>query len=302
MNSPHQSSSKFNSKVNIPSIPDIPALVNNTISFKIIHDGAVLKNDGKDWQEIEQPVKSDVLKLIDQKITNFDKTDVKVLIGEQIFNCHKILLDCYSGYFDAITLKSPEIILPADKINPKTFIKIYEWMLASDDHKLERSGIMELYAAAKFLRIKELTYHLYVCFGNLDCFNEDTAFVLYWEARMLNESLIQELMLPRIQKFFLTVVATTEYLEMTCPEICSFLTLNTIGVRKESDVFYSAMTWLNDNWDDREKYVLDVMKCVRFNLMSPWELTELRNDNKSLEVQKIAKITGVLEMIDSALA
>lgn len=291
---------KFYKNVFIENVPKIDS--NDKITdFQTIHKGSVIKNDGKMWNRIEQPVKTDVLHLISQQITTFQNTDMQVIIDESIFNCHSILLECYSGYFDKLPSNTSQIILPSYKVNPTTFVIIYEWMMA-DKPKIKRLGIMELFVAAKFLEIDDLIKQIYGCFENLKCFNEDCAFVLYWEARSYNETLIYELVMPRIKKFFLTMVATTEFLEMTCQEICLFLRMNSIGVRRETDVFFSALTWLYHDWEEREQYVLDIIKCVRFVLMLPWELTELRNENKSIKVQNITRMPDVGKMIDDALS
>lgn len=261
-------------------------------------------NTIQNWNKLQQPNKKNYTELIKQRIRNFDKYDCQVIIGDAIFYCYRIVLQSYSVYFNNLNLiNGKPINLPTDKISSVAFIKIYNWMLSPllPVPKIERNGIIELYVAAQFLQIDELRYQILVCFDNWDIFTEDSAFSLYWESRSFNESDIQELMLIRIQKFFLTLVSTREFLELTCKEVCSFLSLNTIGVRKESDVFYSALKWLSHNWEEREEYVMDVMKCIRFTLMSPWELIELRKDNKSLVVQKITIITEVLEMIDKAL-
>lgn len=295
-------SSKFYQNVCIKKTPEIKADTNK--SYKTIHNGAIMENTIKSWNKLQQPNKKKYLELIKQRIRNFDRSDCQVIIGEAIFNCYRIVLQSYSVYFNNLNIiNGKPIYLPADKINSVAFIKIYKWMLSPllPVPEVERNGIIELYVAAQFLEIDELRYQILACFDNCEIFNEDSAFYLYWEARSFNESDIQELMLMRIQKYFLTLVATKEFLELTCEEVCSFLSLNTIGVRKESDVFYSALKWLNHNWEDREEYAMDVMKCVRFTLMAPWELTELRKNNKSLEVQKITIIRGVLEMIDKAL-
>lgn len=271
------------------------------ISFQTIHNGAVIKNDGKNWNEIQQPIKSDILSLIKKEIEDFDNTDVQVIIGEAIFNCHKILLDCYSGYFRNITTSESIINLPFEKIKPISFLNLYEWMLTTDNPIIERPGIIELFAAAHFLQMNDFMNQLCFCFANLKNLNEDCAFVLYFEAHQFNETKIQELMLPRIQKFFLTMVTTTEFLEISVEEVCSLLKSNTIGIRRESDAFYSAVIWLFNNWELRQRFVLEVMSCIRFNLMTPWELSEILNNNKSIEVEKIIKIAGVLEMIHKAL-
>lgn len=284
----------------ISSFGNIPGINSDTISYRNIHNGAILKNDGQNWNEIKLPKKSNILSLIEKQISTFEKPDVQVRIGEAIFNCHKILLDCHSGYFRNMILSDPVINLPFEKIKPQSFLKLYEWMLSTDNPRIERTGIIELFVAAKFLQIDDFINQFFVCIENLNYFNEDCAFVLYWEARQFNETQIQELMLPRIQKFFLEMVATTEFLEITVHELCSFLKSNTIGIRRESDVFYSALTWLFNNWEERQKFVLEVMNCVRFILMAPWELSEILN-NKRIEVQNIKNIDGFSALIDKAL-
>lgn len=297
MSSSNQSSSNESIENNRIS----PKIDSNDIDFRTIHKGSLIKNDGKFWNHVEQPVKTHVLDLIEKQLSTFQNSDIQVIIDESIFSCHSILLQSYSGYFNQLSLNTSEIILPSERVNSSSFIKIYEWMLA-DKPKIERPGIMELYVAAKFLKIENLILQIYGCFDNLECFSEDLAFVLYWEARSVNETEILALAMPRIKKFFLTMVATTEFLEMNFQEICEFLKMGSIGVRRETDVFFSGLTWLYHDWEDREKYVMDIMKCVRFVLMRPWELTELRNDNKSIEVENITKMPTVGKMIDNALS
>lgn len=290
-------SSKFYQNLIVPSDPVVKPITNK--SYKVIHNDGIMKNTTKHWDELNQLNKTPNRELFEARIKNFDRSCCQILIGATTFECHQTVLHCYSTYFtDLEIIKGEPINLPASEVNPVAFVKIYEWMLTTA--QVERNGIIELYKAAKFLKIKELERQILICFDHCEVFYEDTAFSLYWEARTFNETDIQKLMLIRIQKFFLTLVATNQFLELTCKEVCSFLSSNSIGVRKESDVFYSALKWLDHNWEDRKGNAIELMGCVRFSLMLPWELTDLRTNNKSLVVQKVTEIPEVLEMIDTA--
>lgn len=64
----------------------------------------------------------------------------------------------------------------------------------------------------------------------------------------------------------------------------------------------SAIRWLNYNWTEREKFLLDVMNCVRFSLMTPWQLVELKKKAESQEITKVVEVEQVRKMIDDALS
>lgn len=287
----------FYQKVLVPKAPEIKKEAHKSFKNKV----EIIRNSTKDWDKLQQPDKKSYLEHIKLRIEDYEKADCQIRIGDAIFNCYKIVLQCYSDYFKNLSTKIDETIyLPAEEVNSLAFVKIYEWMLATNP-KIERNGIIEFYKAAKFLKIKELQDHILICFDNNLVFNEDTAFSLYWEARFFNETVIKQIMAIRIQKFFLTMIAVKEFLEMTCEEVCSFLSKSSIGVRRESDVFYSGLKWLVHNWEERKPNVMNIMECIRFTLMTPWELTELRKNNKSLKVQMVTVFPGVLELIDNAL-
>lgn len=74
---------------------------------------------------------------------------------------------------------------------------------------------------------------------NDDLFSEDTAFLLYLEARKSKNTAVMELMVPRIMKFFLMLVSTRDFLELSFEELCLLLKSNYISVNRYSSVFFS---------------------------------------------------------------
>lgn len=71
------------------------------------------------------------------------------------------------------------------------------------------------------------------CWAFIDCdelFSEESAFSMYMKARRLGNNAIMELMVPRIMKFFLTLVSSKNFLHLTQEEMCILLKSNYIAV------------------------------------------------------------------------
>lgn len=70
----------------------------------------------------------------------------------------------------------------------------------------------------------------WVFIDNRDVFNENTAFMLYMEAKHRKLPEIQELMLPRIKIFFLMLVSSKDWLEMELVDVKNLLKSNYIYI------------------------------------------------------------------------
>lgn len=64
----------------------------------------------------------------------------------------------------------------------------------------------------------------------------------------------------------------------------------------------SAARWLESLWPQRMPHILQVMKCVRFGLMAPWQLVELKRNVDVSEIQRFIEPLPVQKMIDDALS
>lgn len=253
-----------------------------------------------DFAKIPQPPKPDLYEQIENFIMNNEKTNVQVIIGDTIFHCHMIVLQCYSKYFAEKTLEQT-ITLPEEKVTKNAFLMVYDWMLTTDP-KVQREGLIEVISAAEYLQIESLIEQCWDCLEDDTVFVEEHAFILYMEARKFGHELIQNLMLSRICKLFLTLVASKEFVDFSTDEVCMLLNSNTIGVNSEIEVFMSAARWLNYDWNERSKYLLDLMKCVRFGLIAPIQLVALHDTNDSEEISKIVSNSEVRKMINNGLA
>lgn len=244
-----------------------------------------------------------VMDSIEKMLKNRENTDTTISVGNETFDCHMIVLKCYSEYFDKLdankNLDTKVVILPEDQVSPVAFYKIYDWMLA-DDAKVSRSHFAEVFKAAKYLNIRELMSQCMCCIDDKNVIGEREALSIYLESKEAGEKSLQEFMIKKISKFFLTFVASWEYLELIQEEVESFFKSNRLGVNSELDMLFAAIRWLQHGWPQRKKSIASLLKFVRFELIQSWQLVELKKYPKELE--HIFKIPEVQEMIDKALS
>lgn len=256
------------------------------------------------WETIKSPTKSTLLDMLQMRINQRLNTDITIKIGSKEFKCHKLVLQCYSIYFQSNGLDN-RIELPESKVASKAFHLIYTWMIELPNNclqLLQRSNILDVFSAAQFLQIKDLEEQCLAFVDSEELFNEDNAFLLYAEAKKKKNVSIMELMVPRIQRFFLTLVSSKDWLELSLEEVVVFLHSNFICVHSEMEIFMSGIRWLMANFKERNSHVTQVMECVRFGNMSPVQLVEIRRNQDSSEIIEVCKEPAVLKMIEDGLS
>ncbi|XP_045445718.1 uncharacterized protein LOC123653779 [Melitaea cinxia] len=256
-----------------------------------------------DWMRIQLPKKQDLFQEFYRRIHNFVNTDTIVQIGADEFNCHRIVLQIYSSYFDRNGQR--KIDLSSANISPGTFRTIYEWMLFSGTESnkvIKRDNVLALLCAAQYLEIKDLEEQCWSFILNENLFNEDTAFAAYREARLRKIAPVIDIMVPRIMRFFLPLVASSDFLQLELEEIITLLKSNFICVTSEIEVLMAGVRWLYGNWSVRSRFAVDVMKCVRFGLISPWKLVDIKRNPENNEIMEIVNKPEVQQMVDDGLA
>ncbi|XP_017788462.1 PREDICTED: LOW QUALITY PROTEIN: uncharacterized protein LOC108571007 [Habropoda laboriosa] len=256
-----------------------------------------------DWDNIILPEKTDLYQELARRITNYKNADCIVRIDQDEFHCHLLVLQSYSSFFDEKNCK--EIDLTGSDVSSKAFSIIYDWMISSQNESyrlLQRDNILEIFITAQYLEIKELEEQCWAFIDNDELFTEDTAFLLYLEAKKIRNTAVMELMVPRIMKFFLMLVGTKDFLELSMDELCLLLKSNYISVNSEMEVLMSAVRWLMYDWENRKQYMLDVLKCIRFGLIAPWQLVDVKRNPENPEFMELMSYPEVQKMVDDGLA
>ncbi|XP_072393061.1 uncharacterized protein [Diabrotica undecimpunctata] len=255
------------------------------------------------WQKVALPEKKNLYLELYSRITNYTNADCKVYIDNEEFNCHLIVLQCYSELFDAyIAVKKVE--LPSDKCTATSFAFIYEWMITGEPsyRDLTRDNVLDIFNSAKYLKIKDLVEQCWAFIDHNEVFYEDTAFLLYMDAKEKSLTEVRELMLPRIQGFFLMLVSSQNWLELEVEDVKNFLKSNYICVNCEMEVFMSAVRWLKHDWASRDRYKYDLLDCVRFGNIAPWQLVDIKRNPENPDFMDLAKDPKICKMIDDGLA
>lgn len=224
---------KFFSNNFCTNIPILLPVKDDPLKEKSLADMGYDPNNMPNWGDISQPKKPKLESLLLGKILKYEQTNVEIHIEGTIFRCHMLVLQCYSEYFCDLTNKD-KVVLPSNKVTPQSFFMLYSWMLSADPI-VGREGILELYNAAEYLKIDGVLSQCWACLDDAQI-SEDAAFLLYLEARQFRKSLIEELMIARIFKFFLTLVASEEFLKFAVDEVILLLNSNSIGVHSEMEV------------------------------------------------------------------
>jgi len=249
----------------------------------------------------KQSRKKPVIKILVDMLRKGKYPDVIVRIGCNRYPCHISLLQCYSEFFKHYNI-AEEIVIPEGFVSLHVFEIIYKWMLL-DDGVIPYEHLVELFYASRALSIPELTK---VCWSYFDCdskhLREDQAFLLYLQARKYKLDDLQIALLQRVTRYFLSLVSSRDYVEMSLIEVVRLLSSNNIGVNTEVEVFLSALLWLNYDRKNREQYVKDVLGCVRFGIIPAWYLLQLQNKClNSPEVEWVVEYEFVLNTIRQAM-
>ncbi|CAL1681888.1 unnamed protein product [Lasius platythorax] len=255
------------------------------------------------WNNIILPEKTDLYQELARRITNYKNADCIVRIDHDEFHCHLLVLQSYSTFFDETNYK--DINLSGSRVTSKAFSIIYDWMISPINESyqlLRRDNILEIFMAAQYLGIKELEEQCWAFIDNDELFSEDTAFLLYLEAKKIGNTAVMELMVPRIMKFFLMLVSTKDFLELSVDELCLLLKSNYICVNSEIEVLMSAVRWLMHDWNERKQHMLEVLKCVRFGLIAPWQLVDVKRNPENPEFMELMAYPEVQKMVDDGLA
>lgn len=245
--------------------------------------------------------KTNLMDIVGEQLETPETFDVSVVIGNESFNCLMMILQSYSKYFKVRSRHDKVITLPRSKITEKIFGKIYEWMLM-ESKAVERESLIPMLIGAQFLQMEPLEQQIWHLIQDGERFQENEAFLLYLEAREWYCEKVQSMMMNRVQRFFLTVVCSEEFLKMEPFEVRSWLKLNNIGINLEVEIFYAAVRWMFYDWETRKEYLMELMKVVRFGLFAPWRIVEYRHNKNMGRLEKVLENSELQNLLETSLS
>lgn len=64
----------------------------------------------------------------------------------------------------------------------------------------------------------------------------------------------------------------------------------------------AGVRWLYGDWPSRSRLAVEIMRCVRFGLISPWQLVDIKRNPENAEILEIVNESEIQQMVDDGLA
>lgn len=64
----------------------------------------------------------------------------------------------------------------------------------------------------------------------------------------------------------------------------------------------SAVRWLKHDWQNRDKHKYEVLECIRFGNIAPWQLVDIKRNPENPDFMELAKDLRICKMIDDGLS
>nr|CAD7264354.1 unnamed protein product [Timema shepardi] len=188
--------------------------------------------------------------------------------------------------------------------NLSAFATVYEWMLSNQDSykHLNKNNVFDMFLASQYLEIRELEDQCWCLMSMEDVCRGDVALKLFLKAMRKEIKEIADVMLPRIGEFFLPFVGKRKFLDLPLEELMILLCSDHLSVRCEMEVFMCGVRWLMHDWERRKKHALELMRCVRFGLITPWQLVDINRNPSNPEFLRVTSIPEVRALIEDGLS
>ncbi|XP_070134460.1 kelch-like protein 41b isoform X2 [Drosophila bipectinata] len=248
----------------------------------------------------KQPQKTKLSTHILRLLSDSTTGDFKVYVGKYKFLCHLTILQLHSKYFrNNVDIDTRKVQLPADKVTPSSFYVLYSWMLdkrAKTKNQKCRCCLVELYSAAKFLAVEDILEFCWTVASGADI-SGSRAVALFLEALSWDIPEFKNILISRIGDFFLPLVASREFVKLDIYSVRELLSMNSLGVNSEIEIFMSGVRWLSHDWVNRAIYLEMIMECVRFFLLPPPFLRYLVGDQDTHIFDVISKNKKIVDAI-----
>ncbi|XP_069365689.1 uncharacterized protein [Maniola hyperantus] len=70
----------------------------------------------------------------------------------------------------------------------------------------------------------------------------------------------------------------------------------------EIEILMAGIRWLYGDWASRSRHAVDMMRCVRFGLISPWQLVDIKRNPENAEILEVVNEPEIQQMVDDGLA
>ncbi|XP_046561198.1 LOW QUALITY PROTEIN: kelch-like protein 2 [Haliotis rubra] len=198
--------------------------------------------------------------------------DVLIHVGGQTFAAHRVALACHSKHFADIFMKHTEntklpveVNLPG--VNPYAFQAFLRYVYTGQ--MIVSPETSQTLAVGDRFHIREIRQ---ICTEYVECIGSDQAVHILASKTISRESVVFKHAYMLVKENFCDVFDVEQFLNFSLDLVCQILSDDYLYINTEMDVFWAGLKWIAFHITERHNYLLKVMKCVRFGLMSQSEL------------------------------
>ncbi|EDW63014.1 uncharacterized protein [Drosophila virilis] len=215
------------------------------------------------WESKMLPKKPDLVEALCHLFRqNIGPTLAVVVEGKQLY-CHSMLLGLTSAFFNDRNF-SQVLYLPASKIASRSFVNIYRWML-EPINSITLTQLVELMRASQFLAIEELSKQCWRLAHDV-LKTTDRVLTMYIVSQRVCVN-IEKIITPYVGRVWMSYAASREFTNLEFSKVRRLLQLDNLSVNTEMEVLYTAILWLDGDWPLRQRYAVDLMRVIRFDVM-----------------------------------
>ena len=222
--------------------------------------------------------------------------DVTIRVGHQRFPANRLILSCFSPYFEKMFTTSMkeryEDTVQVKGVSERSMNTLIEFIYTRNLN-LDTTNVAEIIAASDFLQIDEAKN---ICFSFLSStISVENCLEVFKLANMFASKSLADKTIQLLSKNFLLISQGSDFKSLSKTELESFISnLNRRAV-EESCLFEAMMRWIKEE-DDRKEHLLQFLKLLDLNKISS-QFLEDTVLNESLIVENLQCSNMVMKIL-----
>ncbi|KAI8507228.1 Kelch-like protein 24 [Branchiostoma belcheri] len=220
--------------------------------------------------------------------------DVVLCAGNREFPCHRAILSCCSGYFQAMftnglkETKQTKVVIK--NMNPSILESILSYIYSSE-LVINKTNVQQLLEAANLMQLTPIVEACAKYLGKM--LETGNCLGIHRFASALCCTELAEKAQDFVLEHFQEVCQMEEFSQLEASELARYMSDNRLNVSKEELVYEALLRWVQCDKKSRGPQLKDLLPQIRFPLMDP--VSVVRNVRRNELVNKTEGFESLME-------